>query len=48
MIIFPLIASWMWFQIFTASPLRSSDRPVEESSDTNASLFPVGASFEQG
>jgi hypothetical protein len=33
MFIFPLITTWMWFQIFTASPLRSSGRPVEDSSD---------------
>jgi len=48
MIIFPLITTWMWFQIFTASPLRSSGRPVEDSSDADASLFPVGVSFERG
>jgi hypothetical protein len=28
MIIFPLIITWMWFQIFTASPLRSSGVPL--------------------
>src|SRR5262245_27041445 len=33
MFIFPLITTWMSFQIFTASPLRSSGRPVEDSSD---------------
>jgi hypothetical protein len=42
MIIFPLITTWMWFQIITASPLPSSGRPVEDSSDANASLSPVG------
>lgn len=26
MIIFPLMATWMWFQIITASPLPSSGR----------------------
>jgi hypothetical protein len=48
MIIFPLIATWMWFQIITASPLPSSGRQVEDSSDASASLFPVGVSFERG
>ena len=48
MIIFPLITTWMWFQVITASPLPSSGRPVEDSSDANASLFPIGVSFERG
>jgi hypothetical protein len=26
MIIFPLMTTWMWFQIITASPLPSSGR----------------------
>jgi hypothetical protein len=26
MILFSLMSTWMWFQIFTASPLLSSDR----------------------
>jgi len=47
-IIFPLITSWMWFQIITASLLPSSGCPVEDSSDANASLFPVEVSFERG
>jgi hypothetical protein len=38
MIIFPLITTWMWFQIMTASPLAFSSRPVEDSSEANASL----------
>jgi hypothetical protein len=29
MILFPLMTTWMWFQIFTASPLPSSGRPLE-------------------
>jgi hypothetical protein len=29
MILFPLMTTWMWFQIFTASPLPSSGRLVE-------------------
>jgi len=33
MILFPLVATWMWFQIITASPLVSSDRRVEDTSD---------------
>ena len=48
MIIFPLITTWMWFQIITASPLPSSGRAVEDSSDANASLFLVEVSFERG
>jgi hypothetical protein len=40
MIIFQHITTWMWFQIMTASPLPFSIRPVEDSSDANASLFP--------
>jgi hypothetical protein len=30
MILFPLVTTWMWFQIFTASPLLSSGGPVED------------------
>lgn len=48
MIIFPLITTWMCFQIITASPLPSSCRPVEDSFDANASLSPVGVLFERG
>ena len=48
MIIFPLITTWMWFQIITASPLPSSGRPVGDGADANASLFPIGVSFERG
>jgi hypothetical protein len=40
MILFPLMTAWMWFQIFTASPLPSSGRPVEDTSDADASLLP--------
>jgi hypothetical protein len=29
MILFPLMTTWMWFQIFTASPLPYSGRLVE-------------------
>jgi hypothetical protein len=35
MILFPLIATWIWFQIFTASALLSSGRCVE---DTHADV----------
>ena len=48
MIIFPLMTTWMWFQIITASPLPSSGRQVEDSSNANASLFPVAVAFERG
>jgi hypothetical protein len=41
MILFPLIASWMWFQIVTASPLPSSGRRVEDTSDADISLLRV-------
>jgi hypothetical protein len=40
MILFPLIATWMWLQIFTALPLPSSGRPVEDTSDADVSLLP--------
>jgi hypothetical protein len=40
MIIFPLITTWMWFQIFTASPLPFSGCPVEDTSDADVSLLP--------
>jgi len=41
MIIFPVITSWMWFQIFTASPLLSSGRPVRTALTFNPSLMSV-------
>jgi hypothetical protein len=41
MILFPLIATWMWFQIFTASPLPSSGRADVGTLDADISLLPV-------
>lgn len=40
-ILFPLMTAWMWFQIFTASPLLSSGHPVEDTSDADISLLSV-------
>ena len=40
MILFPLISTWMWFQIFTASPL-SSDRHTEDTFDACLSLLAI-------
>ena len=39
MIIFPLMTTWMWLQIFTASSLPSLGRPVEDTSDADVSLL---------
>jgi hypothetical protein len=41
MILFSLMTSWIWFQIFTASPLLSSGRPVEDSCYADISLLPA-------
>jgi len=41
MILLPLITTWMWLEIFTASPLPFSGRSVEETSDAGVSLLPV-------
>jgi hypothetical protein len=38
MILLPLMTTWMWFQIFTASPLLSSGRPVEDKDTSDASI----------
>jgi hypothetical protein len=46
MILLPLMTTWMWFQIFTASPPLSSGRPVEDTSDADISLLSVP--FEGG
>jgi hypothetical protein len=40
MILFPLITTWMWFQIFTASPLLSSGRRAD-TSDADGPFLPV-------
>jgi hypothetical protein len=37
MILFPLMTTWMWFQILTASPLPSSERSRAEKRDTDIS-----------
>ncbi len=37
MILYPLLTTWMWFQIFTASPLLSSGRPVDDACDAEIS-----------
>jgi hypothetical protein len=43
MILLPLMTTWMWFQIFTASPLLSAGGPVEDkdTSDADISLLSV-------
>jgi hypothetical protein len=38
MILFYLMTPWMWFQIFTASPLLSSGRLVEDACGADISL----------
>ena len=47
MILFPLITAWMWFQIFTASMLRSSSR-LADTAEADGLLLPVRVSFERG
>ena len=46
MILFPLMTTWIWFQIFTASPFLSSGGLVEDTSDADISLLSVP--FEGG
>ena len=41
MILFPLMTTWIWFQIFAASPLSSSRRLLEDTSDACLSLLPI-------
>jgi hypothetical protein len=41
MILFPLMTTWIWFQIFAASPLLCSGRPVEDERDADVSLLPI-------
>jgi hypothetical protein len=41
MILFSFMGTWMWFQIFTASPLLFSNRRTEDSSDVCLSLLLV-------
>jgi hypothetical protein len=39
MILFSLMTAWMWFQIFTASPLLSLNRHAKDTSDACLSLL---------
>ena len=39
MILFSLMSTWLWFQIFTASPLLSSNRRAKDISDACLSLL---------
>jgi hypothetical protein len=48
MILLPLMTTWMWFQIFTASPLPSSGRLAEHTFDTDVSFLRIPGSFERG
>jgi hypothetical protein len=48
MILLPVMTTWMWLQIFTASPLPFSGRPIENTSDADVSLLPAQVSFEEG
>jgi hypothetical protein len=41
MILFNLMTTWMWFQIFTASPLLCSGRPLKHTCDADVSLLPI-------
>ena len=39
MILFSLMSTWVWFQIFTASPLLSSNRCAKDTSDALSLLL---------
>jgi hypothetical protein len=39
MILLPLMATWIWFHILTASPLLSSDHPGAETRYPDISLY---------
>jgi hypothetical protein len=41
MILFTLITTWIGFQIFVASPLLCSGRPVEDACDADVFLLPI-------
>jgi hypothetical protein len=45
MILFPLITTWMWFQIFTASP---GAVPLRAALTLMPRCFPSRVSFEGG
>ncbi len=38
MILFPLMTTWIWFQILTAAPLLTSGRLVEDACGADISL----------
>jgi hypothetical protein len=40
MILFPLMTTWIWFQIFAASPLLCPGRPVEDAWTLTSSCYP--------
>ena len=44
MILFPLMATWMWLQLFAASPISCSGRSVEDTSDAHVPLLPPSQS----
>jgi hypothetical protein len=41
MILFPLMTTWMWFQIFHSITASVFESPTEDASDTDMSLLPV-------
>jgi hypothetical protein len=41
MILLPLMTTWIWFQIFAASPLLCSGCPVADACDADVSLLPI-------
>ena len=41
MILFPLMTTWMWFQLFAASPLSFSRRLLEDTGYACLSLMPI-------
>jgi hypothetical protein len=43
MILLPFMTTWMWFQIFAASPLPSLDRPVEDICDADVSVSSINS-----
>jgi len=41
MILFPQLTTWIWLQIFVASPLSTSRRLFEDTGDACLSLLPI-------
>jgi hypothetical protein len=41
MILFPLMTTWIWLQIFVASPLTTSRRLLVDTGDACLSLLPI-------